>query len=100
MVNMFAKFDEEAHNGLVFYRVHKVISINVNCNLGLWPLTFKIKRVHPLIIVNMSFDEKAHNGLVSIMFTRSKCDANTHARTHGPTEAFLYPIRNALRGDN
>ena len=32
---MSGKFDEEAHNGLDFslYRVHKLISINVYCDL-------------------------------------------------------------------
>ena len=75
---MSAKFDEEAQNGLV-YRVHKLISIYVNCDLDLCPLTSKIHRVHPRIIVNMSakFAEEAHNGLVSIMFIRS-----THGWTH------------------
>ena len=63
MANMSAKFDEEAHNGLV-YRVHKLISIYASCDLDLWPLNSKTNRVHPLIIVNMSakFDEYAHNG--------------------------------------
>ena len=51
--------------------VHKLISIHVNCDLDLWPLTSKIKRVHPLTMANMyaKFDEKAHFGLVSILFT-------------------------------
>ena len=63
MPNMSAKFDQEAHNGLV-YRVHKLISIYVHCDLDLWPLTSKINRVHPLIIVNMSakFDKEICNG--------------------------------------
>ena len=71
MVNMSAKFNEEVHNGFSLYHVHKLISINVNCDLDLWPVTSKINRVHPLTMANMSakFDEKAHNGLVSIMFT-------------------------------
>ena len=45
------------------YRVHKLISIYVNCDLDLWPLT-------PLVLVNMSakFDEEAHNGSVFIVF--------------------------------
>ena len=41
MANMCAKFDQEAHNGLVLYRVHKLISIYVHCDLDLWPLTSK-----------------------------------------------------------
>ena len=59
MANMSAKFDEKEHNGFSLYRVHKIISIYVYCDLDLWPLTSKINRVHPLIIVNMSakFDE-------------------------------------------
>ena len=44
IANMSAKFDQEAHNGLVLYRVHKLISIYVHCDLDLWPLTFKINR--------------------------------------------------------
>ena len=53
------------------YGVHKLISIYVHCDLDLWPLTFKINRVHPLTMVNMSakFDKEIHNGLVSIVFT-------------------------------
>ena len=55
------------------YPVHKLISIHVhvNCELDRWPLTYKINRVHPQTMANMSakFDEEAHNGLVSIMFT-------------------------------
>ena len=59
MVNMSAKFDKEMHKGFSLYRVHKLISIYVHCDLDLWPLTSKINRVHPLIIVNMTakFDE-------------------------------------------
>ena len=36
-----------------------------------WPLTSKIYRVHPLIIINMSakFDKETCNGVVSIVFT-------------------------------
>ena len=53
------------------YRVHKLISIYVHCDLDLWPLTSKINRVHPLTMVNMSakFDKEIHIGLVSIVFT-------------------------------
>ena len=71
MANMYAKFDEEAHKGLVFYRVHKLISIFVYCDLYIWPLISKINRVYPLFIVNTSanFDEEAHNGYVSMLFT-------------------------------
>ena len=67
-----------------FYRVHKLISIYVNCDLDLWPPSSKINRVHPLVIVNMSakFDEEACNGSVSIVFTRSKRDGHTHGHTH------------------
>ena len=51
--------------------VHKLISIHVNCDLDLWPLTSKIKRVHPLTMANTyaKFDEKARFSLVSILFT-------------------------------
>ena len=87
------------------YCVHKLISIYVHCDLDLWPLTSKINRVHPLVMVNMSakFDKEICNGVVSIVFTRS-----THGRNHGrkdwltdgTTAALLYPHRNALRGDN
>ena len=149
MANLSAKFDQEAHNGVVaivftslfpymsivtltfdlwppkliefillpwltclpslikkytmfsFYCVHKLISIYVHCDHDLWPLTSKINRVHPLIMVNMSakFDKETWNGVVSIVFTRST-DGRTDRRTHGTTAALLYPHRNALRGDN
>ena len=63
--------------------VHKLISIDVHCDLDLWPLTSKINRVHPLIMVNMSskFDKEICNGVDSIAFTRSM-----HGQTDGTTE--------------
>ena len=66
MVNMSAKFDQEAHNGfvaMVFTRLFPHMSIVI--------LTFEINRVHSLIMANMSakFDQEAHNGLVAIVFT-------------------------------
>ena len=68
---------------LSLYCVHKLISIDVQCDLDLWPLTSKINRVHPLITVNMSckFDKEICNGVDSIAFTRS-----THGQTDGTTE--------------
>ena len=68
-------------------RLHKLISIYLHCDLDLWPLTSKINRVHPLIMVNMSakFDKEICNGLVSIVFTRST-HGRTEPRTHGRTE--------------
>ena len=70
MVNMSAKFDQEAHNGLVaivFTRLFPYISILTLT----FDLTFKINRVHSLTMVNMSamFDKEIHNGLVSIVLT-------------------------------
>ena len=107
MVYMSAKFYEETHKGLnSLYCVHKLISIYVNCDLDLWPLTSKINRVHPLVIVNMSakFDEDVHNSLVAMAFTKIRPDARTDwltdARTDGTTAALLYPLRKALPGDN
>ena len=43
----------------------------VYCDLDLWPMTYKINRVHPLTMANFyaKFDREAHNGLVSILFT-------------------------------
>ena len=149
MANMSAKFDQEAHNGLVaivftslfpymsivtltfdlwppksigfilspwltclpslikkytmvyFYCVHKVISIYVHCDLDLWPLTSKINRVYPLIMVNMSakFDKETWNGVVSIVFTRStdgRTDAHTHARNH--SSVTISPPQRVARG--
>ena len=62
-------------------------------DLDLWFLTSKIKRVHPLVIVNMfaKFDDEAHNGLVSIV-SRGKIvtDSRTHWQMYGTTAAFLY----------
>ena len=53
------------------YRIHKLISIYVNCDIDLWHLTSEINRVHPLVIVNMSakFDEDIYNSLVAFAFT-------------------------------
>ena len=49
----------------------QLISVHVHCDLDLSDLTYKINRVHPLTMVNMSakFDREAHNVLVSIVFT-------------------------------
>ena len=60
MVNMSAKFNEEAHNGLVlsvFTSLFPYISIAT--------LTSKLNRVHPLTMANTSgkFYEEAHNDL-------------------------------------
>ena len=66
MVNMSAKFDEEAHNGLV-----SIVFTSLFPYISIVTLTSKINRVHPLTMANMyaKFDEKAHNGLASILFT-------------------------------
>ena len=66
MASMSAKFDDEAHNGLVSIGFTSLFPY-----MSIVTLTSKINRVHPLAMVNMSvkFDEKAHNGLVSIVFT-------------------------------
>ena len=72
MINMSAKFDEEAHDGLVAIMFTRLFQfLHVNCDLELWPLTSKINWVYPLTMANMSakFDEETHNDLVSIMFT-------------------------------
>ena len=63
------------------------------CPLWPWPLTSKINRVHPLIMVNMSakFDKEICNGVDSIAFTRS-----THRQTDGTTE----PIKSDEEADN
>ena len=151
MPNLSAKFDWEAHNGLVsivFTSLFPYMSIvtltfdlwppksigfipspwstclpsmikkstkvkSLSCSQGYfhicplwpWPLTSKINRVHPLIILNMfaKFDKEICNGLVSMVFTRSshgRTDGRNHARMDGTTAALLYPHRNALRGDN
>ena len=135
MANMSAKFDQEAHNGLVSIvftslfpymsivtltfdlwppkSIASILSPWLTCLpslikkytmvqflsysqayfhicplcLDLWPLTSKINRVHPLIMVNMSakFDKETCNGVVSIVFTRST-DGRTDRRTHTHTE--------------
>ena len=58
-------------------------------------MTSKIKRIHPLTMVNMSakFDKETCNGVVSIVFTRSthgQTEPRTHARMDGTTKAWLY----------
>ena len=54
--------------------------------------------------MSAKFDEDVNNSLVAIVFTRIRRDARTDwltdARTDGTTAALLYPLRNALRGDN
>ena len=57
MANMSAKFDEEAHNGLVSMCSQPYYHI---CLLWPWPLTSKFNRVHPLSMASMStkFDEE------------------------------------------
>ena len=96
MTNMSAKFDEEAHNSLIYIIFH------ILCQLLPWPLTSKINGVHPIAIVNMSakFDEEANNFLVSIVFTSSKHYGHTHTLTDGTTAALLYPLHKILGGNN
>ena len=56
MVNMSAKFDVEAHNGLVaiMFTSSFPYIIFVNCDLDLWPpKSTLINRVHPLTMVNV-----------------------------------------------
>ena len=50
---------------------HSTFVNDAHPDLHLWPVNSKIKRVHPLDMVNMSakFDEEEHNGLFSIVFT-------------------------------
>ena len=54
--------------------------------------------------MSAKFDEDVNNSLAAIVFTRIRRDARTdwrtHARTDGTMAALLYPLRNALRGDN
>ena len=66
MVNMSAKFDEEAQNSWV-----SIMFTSLFPYMSIMTLTSKINRVHPLTMANMSakFDEETHNGLVFIMFT-------------------------------
>ena len=67
MVNMSAKFDEEAPNGLDCIRFTAYFH---TCPLWPWPLTSKIKRAHHLTMVNIFAKfEEIHNGLVSIVFS-------------------------------
>ena len=81
MVNMSAKFDKEIHTTMVQFLSCSQAYFHI-CPLRPWPLTSKINRVHPLIMVNMStkFDKETCNGVVSIVFTRS-----TDGRSHGQT---------------
>ena len=86
MVNMSFNFDEDTHYGSVSINFIRLFPHNY-VHFELWPLAFKIKRVHPLIMVNMStkLKKEAHKGLVSIVFTSLKLD------TYGTTAALLYP---------
>ena len=66
MANMCAKFDLEAHNGLV-----SIVFTSLFRYMSIVTLTSKIYRVHPLIMVSMSakFEKEICNGVVSIVFT-------------------------------
>ena len=66
------------------------------------PLTSKINRDHPLIMINMSakFSEDEHNSLVSIVFTRSKLDAHTHMHWLTNHSSITVSPHNALPRDN
>ena len=61
MANMYAKFDEEAHNGLVSILFTSLFPY-LYSDLYLWPLTLKINRNHSLTLANMyaKFGEEAH----------------------------------------
>ena len=66
MVNMCAKFNEEAQNGLVCVWFTAYFH---TCTLWPWPLTSKMNRVHPLTMINISakLDAEIHNGLFSLL---------------------------------
>ena len=66
MANMSAKFDQEANNSLVAIVLTSLFPYII-CPLRPWPLTSKINRVHPLMMVNMS--AKFEKEIVSIVFT-------------------------------
>ena len=88
MVNMSAKFDKEAHKGvvtIVFTSLFPYMSI-VTWTFDFWPPK-SIGFIHPLIMVNTSakFDKETCNGVVSIVFTRSM-DGRTEGRTDTRTE--------------
>ena len=72
MANMYAKFDEKAHNGLasiLFTSLFQYMCI-VTLTFDLWSPKL-IGFIHPPTMTNMyvKFDGEAHNGLVSILFT-------------------------------
>ena len=147
MVNMSAKFDQEAHNGLVsivftsLFPYMSIVTLTFDlwppksigfilspwltclpslikkyamvysllcsqayfhiCPLWPWPLTSKINRVHPLIMVNTSanFDKEICNGVVSIVLTRStqgRTETCTHARNH--SSVTISPPQRVARG--
>ena len=72
MAYMSAKFDKDAHNGLVSIMFTSLLPYTsiVTLTFDLWSPISKINRIHPLTMANMSakFDEEAHNGLVCIVF--------------------------------
>ena len=69
---MCAKFNEEAQNGLVCVWLTAYFH---TCPLWPWPLTSKMKRIHPLTMINITakFDAEIHNGLISFVFTSLSC---------------------------
>ena len=62
MANMYTKFDQEAHNGLVSIMFISLFPY-VSGDLDLWLLSSKMNKVHLLIMVNISvkFDIEIHN---------------------------------------
>ena len=69
-VDIYAKFDEEIHNGLVS---NMFTSLSPYTGMSIVTLTsdLQINRFRPLTMVNMSakFDQEAHNGLIAIVVT-------------------------------
>ena len=50
------------------YRVHKLFPLYIHCDIDLWPLNFKINRVHPHCDMPVKFKEDSHIDWVSIVF--------------------------------
>ena len=66
MINISAKFDEEIHNGLVYF-----VFTSLFPHMSIMTLTFDLwpQKSIGFILSSTKYDKEIHNGLVSIMFT-------------------------------
>ena len=86
MADMYAKFDEKAHNALV-----SILFTTLFRNMSIMTLTSKINMVHPLVIVNMSAKFDKHTQRFSFYHVHRVKAWRTHSRTTEPQEHYNIP---------